>query len=252
MGLEIENELRKIWDRIPTEPNVVNKQFDINSCKALLDLFHVGKYYYMVLNVRTSTYEFVSPEVEEVLGYPAGELDFFTFLNLLHPVDKANLLNYETATEKFFQSVPPEKLFKYKVQYDFRLRRADGHYVRILNQMNIIQHDNQNVRTFLVNTDISHLKHDDTPRMSIIGLDGEPSYYNIDFENIFKPTQQVFTRREKDILKAMASGLKSQEISDALHISKLTVDSHRKNILRKTNARSASEVIRIAYDNGWI
>jgi DNA-binding CsgD family transcriptional regulator len=251
MDLKVENELRKIWDRIPQSPGMKDESFDLEFHKRLLDIFQVGPYYYFILNVRKSVIEVMSEKITEVLGYP-HYLDFNFFINLIHPEDQPNLLNFENATESFFKSLPPDKLFKYKVQYDFRIRKNTGQYIRVLNQMVVISHTEDSVCTFVVNTDISHLKHEDTPRMSFIGLEGEPSYYNIDFQNIFKPTPQVFTRREKDILKAMASGLTSHEISDALNISKLTVDSHRKNILRKTNARSAGEVIRIAYDNGWI
>jgi DNA-binding CsgD family transcriptional regulator len=251
MNLNVENELRKIWDRIPHSPGVKDESFDLEFHKRLLDIFQVGPYYYFILNVRKSVIEVMSDKITDVLGYP-DYLDFDFFINLIHPEDQPNLLNFENATESFFKSLPIDKVFKYKVQYDFRIRKNNGQYIRVLNQMVVIQHDEDNVCTFVVNTDITHLKYDNTPRMSFIGLDGEPSYHNIDFQNIFKPAQQVFTRREKDILKALATGLNSQEISTALNISKLTVDSHRKNMLRKTNAKTAGEIIRIAYDNGWI
>ena len=252
MKLEVEDELRKIWGRIPTAPNTRDENFDVAAYKKLLDIFHVGKYFYAILNVRKSHYEYISPEIEDVLGYKSEDIDLPFFLDILHPEDRPRLLNFENTLERFFNSVDTNKLFKYKTQYDYRLRKADGSYVRILNQMVIIEHDEVNVRTFLVNTDISHLKNDPEPRLSFIGMDGEPSYYNVNVDDVFKPTRQVFTPREKDILKALAAGMKSHQISQALNISKLTVDSHRKNILKKTNAKSAGEVIRIAYDNGWI
>jgi DNA-binding CsgD family transcriptional regulator len=251
MNLKVESELRKIWDRIPKMPSLKDETFSLDVHKRLLDVFQVGPYYYFILNVRKSQIEVMSEGFTEVMGYPSF-VDFDFFINLIHPEDQARLLNFETVTEKFFASLPPDKLFKYKVQYDYRIKKASGQYIRVLNQLLVIQHDAENVCTFVVNTDISHLKQDDTPRMSFLGLDGEPSFYNVDPENIFKPTQQMFTRREKDILKAMASGLSSYQIASELSISKLTVDSHRKNMLRKANAKSAGEIIRLAYDNGWI
>jgi DNA-binding CsgD family transcriptional regulator len=252
MNLKAEEELRKIWGRIPTTLGAINDTFDVAAYKKLLDIFQVGKYFYLILNVRESVYEYISPEIEEVLGYKGEDMNLPKFLSLLHPDDLPQLLNFENSLERFFKNVLPEQLFKYKTQYDFRLKKADGTYVRILNQMVIIQHDEDTVRTFLVNTDITHLKTDPVPRLSFIGMDGEPSYYNVDVENIFKPAKSMFTNREKDILKALAAGMRSQDIGSALNISKLTVDRHRKNMLKKTNAKSAGEVIRIAYDNGWI
>ncbi|MGQ3086568.1 response regulator transcription factor [Flavobacterium sp.] len=54
------------------------------------------------------------------------------------------------------------------------------------------------------------------------------------------------------MLRELANGHNSLEVSRILSISKHTVDSHRKNMLRKTNAGSTGEMIRMAYDKGWI
>lgn len=252
MSLDLYSELKKIWANITTEESVTDFNFDIRLYKKLLDILQVGSYYYLINNVRQSRFDLVSPEVQNVLGYtPEGyELPFYT--GLVHPDDLPYLLNFESAVERFFSNLSGEQLFKYKVQYDQRMRHADGHYIRVLNQYVIIQHDVENVRTFVVQTDITHLKKEPKPVLSFIGLDGEPSYVNVDVQNIFKPAKEIFTNREKDILRALAKGMSSAEISEALSISKLTVDSHRKNMLKKTDAKSTNEIISLAFNNGWI
>jgi DNA-binding CsgD family transcriptional regulator len=247
----IEGELRKIWGRIPSNLNIRNDNFDVNTYKTLLDIFQVGKYYYMIFNVKQSFYDIISPEIKEVLGYGSHEVNFSFFMALVHPDDAPYLLNFENAIEHFFKGLEPHMMFKYKVQYDCRLRRADGTYARILNQTVVLQHDDDAMRTFVINTDISHLKHDPHPKLSFLGLEGTPSFYNVAVENVLN-ARPLFTKREKDILKAMAAGMRSKQISEMLNISKLTVDSHRKNMMKKTHAKSAGEVISMAYDNGWI
>jgi len=252
MSLNVYNELQKIWDNIPKDEKVKDVNFDLYIHKKLLDIFQVGNYYYFVLNVRKSMFEIISPEIEQVLGYPLGTIDLPFFAGLIHPDDLPIFLNFEGAVEKFFSGLSGERLFKYKVQYDFRVRKADGNYIRVLNQLVIIQHDEDNVRTFVVNTDISHLKRELRPIISFVGLEGEPSYLNVDVRNIFKPTKALFTNRERQILHALANGMSSSEIGSALNISKFTVDSHRKNMLKKAEAKSMNEIIRMAYDNGWM
>lgn len=197
-------------------------------------------------------YEMVSEEAEKILGYPLEKITLPFIISIIHPDDLPHFLNFETAITQFFNALSGEELFKYKVQHDFRLLRAYGNYIRILNQLVIIQHDANDVRTFLINTDISHLKKDLIPILSFIGLEGEPSYYNVDVKNIFRISKPVFTKREKDILKALVQGMNSSQISDTLHISKHTVGSHRKNMLRKTEAKSTSELISIAFNKGWV
>lgn len=252
MTKDVYSELKKIWARITTDENITDFNFDIGLHKKLLDIFQIGDYYYIVNNVRKSMFELVSPETEKVLGYPAGSFDLSTYSDAIHPDDMPYFLNFEAAVERFFAGISGEKLFKYKVQYDHRIRRADGQYIRILNQYVIIQHDADNVRTFVIQTDITHLKKDPKPILSFIGLEGEPSYMNVDVKDIFRTSKQVLTSRERDILRELVNGRSSLEISEILNISKHTVDAHRKNMLKKTDAKSTNEIIRIAFDRGWI
>lgn len=54
------------------------------------------------------------------------------------------------------------------------------------------------------------------------------------------------TSREKQIISLLAEGKSSQEISDVLFISYHTVTTHRKNISRKLNIRTFSELLKFA------
>lgn len=54
--------------------------------------------------------------------------------------------------------------------------------------------------------------------------------------------------REKEIVKEMMNGLTNKEISEKLFISESTVETHRKNIYRKTEAHSLPKLIQIVND----
>ena len=58
------------------------------------------------------------------------------------------------------------------------------------------------------------------------------------------------TTRELEVLKLLASGLNSKEISEQLFISTNTVEYHRKQLLRKTESRNVAELIGNAYRRG--
>ena len=155
---------------------------------------------------------------------------------------------------RFFSQSPLEKLMKYKVRYDIRLRKNNGDYARILYQGILIEHDNEGkfLRTLNVHSDISYLKHDGKPTLSMIGMDGEPSYINMGPENIFKENNDDLSNREKQILMLLIEGRLSKEIGSFLHISKQTVDTHRKNMLHKKQLNNTSELIGKAIKYGWI
>jgi DNA-binding NarL/FixJ family response regulator len=56
----------------------------------------------------------------------------------------------------------------------------------------------------------------------------------------------VITRREKEVLELIADGLTNIEIGLRLFISNTTVDTHRKNLLAKFNARNTASLVKIA------
>ncbi|HPT13881.1 MAG TPA: response regulator transcription factor [Bacteroidales bacterium] len=60
------------------------------------------------------------------------------------------------------------------------------------------------------------------------------------------------TRREAEVLKLIADGFTNLEISEKLFISPLTVDSHRKNLLLKFNAKNTASLVKEAVKLGLI
>jgi DNA-binding NarL/FixJ family response regulator len=59
-------------------------------------------------------------------------------------------------------------------------------------------------------------------------------------------TSIVLTRREKEVLGLIAEGMTNNEIGDKLFISTTTVDTHRKNLLAKLEAKNTASLVRIA------
>ncbi len=60
------------------------------------------------------------------------------------------------------------------------------------------------------------------------------------------PDRIVLTRREKEVLELIAGGLTNAEIAAKLFISITTVDTHRKNLLAKFDARNTASLVRMA------
>lgn len=60
------------------------------------------------------------------------------------------------------------------------------------------------------------------------------------------------THREKEVLELIVQELTSKEIAEKLFISKQTVDTHRINIMQKTNSKSVVGLIKYAIQIGLI
>ncbi len=62
----------------------------------------------------------------------------------------------------------------------------------------------------------------------------------------------MLSRREKDILVLLTEGKSTQEIADALFLSFLTVQTHRRNMLNKYQVKNVAELINFALKNKLI
>jgi DNA-binding NarL/FixJ family response regulator len=64
--------------------------------------------------------------------------------------------------------------------------------------------------------------------------------------------QKLLTSREREILKLIAKEYTNREIAEELFISERTVETHRKNIFRKTGTNNLVGLIKFAYANNLI
>lgn len=64
--------------------------------------------------------------------------------------------------------------------------------------------------------------------------------------------QPLLTRREKEIVQLLADGMNGPQIAEKLFLSPLTVETHRKNLLRKFSANSVQLLLKIARDYSLI
>jgi len=64
--------------------------------------------------------------------------------------------------------------------------------------------------------------------------------------------QVLLTDRERDILRLIAKEYSNKKMADELFISERTVETHRKNIFRKTNTTSLVGLIKYAYEHKLI
>ncbi len=60
------------------------------------------------------------------------------------------------------------------------------------------------------------------------------------------------SKREQEILRLISRGFTSATIGNTLFISRYTVETHRKNILRKLNFNSSTELVKFAVEQGLV
>ena len=65
-------------------------------------------------------------------------------------------------------------------------------------------------------------------------------------EDVVQETKGILTKRQIEILKLVGKGKTNQEIADALFIGKTTVETQRKNMIRKLGLHGPGELLRYA------
>lgn len=247
----------RLWDKFGGELNAGNEQklqLELELQKKLLAFLQIGEFYYYIFNVRTCEFELVSPSVEKILGYQPSQVTLEFLFNKFHPEDQAWYVNFENEVGIFLHSLPKDKMFDYKVRMNLRMQRKNGEYASILYQSIVLQQDENGkiLRALGAHTDITHLKPSIKPSLSFIGLGNEPSYVNVQPGKILIPVKEALSEREKEILQLIIRGKQNKEIAEILDISKLTVDKHRNNMIKRNNLKNSGELIAEAIKNGWI
>lgn len=252
------DEMKKTWLQIARyQKTATAPSIELEISKKMLGIMHVADYYYYIVDLVNVEIEMVSPSVLHVLGLK-HEKEFtveYIFDNI-HPDDKQRFIDFERHVTRFFNALPVDKILKYKVSYDYRLRTGYGSYKWILMQTTTIQTDEIGsvLRVLGVQTDITAIKAGDKPMgLSFIGLEGEPSFMNVSKgggEDCFP--KGGFSSRELTVLKLLLNGKTSREISEELFISLHTVNSHRKNIFSKSGCKTLIELGARAKSAGWI
>lgn len=79
-----------------------------------------------------------------------------------------------------------------------------------------------------------------------------PIVYHLDEKLDIVKNEQYFGERELEIMKCLAQQMSSKEIADKLFISSHTVDTHRRNLLDKTNTKDSNSLITYAKMVGWL
>ena len=67
-----------------------------------------------------------------------------------------------------------------------------------------------------------------------------------------EPSWHVLTRRERQVIKMIAEGLKTREIAEELSLSPKTIEKHRTNMMNKLDLHSVSAVTLYAIQSGLV
>jgi DNA-binding CsgD family transcriptional regulator len=200
-------------------------------------------------------YVFLTGSFKFLLGYSraaALQQGPEYFYQQMHPDDLPIVLDTVTRCLRFRYALAPGDRRDYKLSFDFRIQRADGQYIRLVQQVVVLETDRRgNIWLILA---INDLLPDGSPeepvRRQLRSLRDGKYYLFVPEGDAGTGNRLELTRREIEVLGLVAVGLASREIADRLYISVATVNNHRQRILEKMGVRNSAQAVRYASELG--
>lgn len=192
---------------------------------------------------------------ERVLGYKDAEVDLPLIYNTWHPDDTPTMARLTEFSGRALRDTRPVvKPFEGSLMVDYRVRKANGQYIKVLRHTSVFEvheEDGRAISTFSMCKDISSIKSSNHIGWQFSGL--AIDRMGLRHLNELRPHLQYRpTAREMDIIRLLAEGRSSKVIAADLNISLHTVNTHRRNLMERSGTRNAAELMHMAKEQGWV
>jgi DNA-binding NarL/FixJ family response regulator len=248
------NKLKNVWEVAELTSNISTLIPQYNFDEIISSLVSLGPFYYYVIDFSDMSLSHVSPSITDIHGFDRETVTFDAILKTMHPDDMAFVAKAETTCIEFLHTkLGIEKILHYKTNYSFRSRMKNGEYCLLNHQSIILTVDDayRVGKSLNIHTNIDHITQTNSNTISLIGLNGEPSYTNISVVLDSKDVNS-FSKREIEIIKLISKGYSNKKIADSLAITESTVKTHRRNINEKSGTKNAVELVRKCLLQGLI
>lgn len=189
---------------------------------------------------------------DQCLGYTINELTADFFINILHPADLTMYFKISKALLSFVMDNSDGLIpFDSSFQINYRVRKKDGNYIQVVRQSTpFIKNADGKVEAYIsLCSDITSISESNCIKWEISGPRKERFNDYLDEKD---EDENLFSGRELDVLKLLSKGYSSAKISEKLFISVNTVNTHRKNLMRKANVNKTIDLLSFALESGYI
>lgn len=230
---------------------------------SLIDNFKqlaIGPFFWFILNFSNWKHVRGGGAITQMI--PLNEEAFFDTDNLVlhsitHPDDIPSIMAFTDFWMTYFSGLSEEKRLNTKATLYFRIRNPKHEYYWVMVQYlnGVLNTNNQWMYGLVIATDISHIKKEGVPLMSILDTSDENSqqfFYTGHKKISRKNIPGRLTRREIEILRYLSMGYSSKQIATTLKLSIKTIDNHRQNMLHKTNTKSSAELVNYCVHLGYL
>ena len=219
----------------------------IKSVKPFI-LYSQYRYYYDFYKHEAIFLE--NDNIYNFLGYKADEFHHLMLYENIHPADRLIIYKATEKTVNISRSFSHKDITEATFLMDYRIKKKNGEYIRVLRETGCFLTDKLGnmVFSYAFYTDITAIK-----TSNKINFDFKGDLKGVVFpDDELLLDKNIFSKREIEVLQLLSKGSNSIEIADKLFISKNTVDTHRRKMLKKTMLKNTSELVVYGIEIGVI
>lgn len=212
---------------------------------------------YGIMNLSDLSFKYIT-NTEVALGIPVEvfmEKGFSAFLGSMTP-EKENVSAIPTLIKFMIDSIKeaPQEIKKNFVAYGYGMKhfRPSGKSFHTMVQIFGLEFSDKDYPTlcFIVDQDIDHLIKRTDQFWGRLSFNNGELVTTFSSKEMTLKKQDIFSLRELEVLKLLMKGYESKAIGEKLFISSNTVDNHRKNMIRKLDARDTTALVQLTKQLG--
>ena len=241
--------LYSIYQEIFVTYNIVEIEEHIKKLIELDAYYPYNTTFFCITNTISQGFEYVSKNFTSCTGLKnedmfEGGMNFFW--SRFHPEDISLWVKSLQSLMDFTMNDLPEiKRNRMSYTWNYRIKKNDGTYANIIQNTTPLQFDD-------TKKPVIGLAHytvlDNRIHMDVCAsakyLNEKNEYETLFFTNLSSQNKlDIVSNRERDIIRLLLLKQSSKQIAENLFISKHTVDTHRRNILKKFNLTATGELI---------
>lgn len=189
-----------------------------------------------------------SRNIESLLGYNEEEFTMKVALGNIHPDDRRIVTRITRGiVGHYIQEIAPSADTYLTLTY--RFLKKDGSPIKLFRQTGAFELSNEGnlISNWSLLTAVDFISNNNQVEWHLNTNEIDLEKFK---ENVYLEFKDFFTPRELLVIHGIRKGLKSSEIANELCISMATVNTHRKNILRKSNCHNKEQLLEFCGKNG--
>lgn len=233
-----EKDMRLYFEQVK---EIINSNSLKRKSLSQLDVFHLFQNECIFVLDYTQNKIIYKKGFQNVLGYRDDRITNDFIIELIHP-DDAHMVNRIIVAAINYCIEHPKNSTNNLLLIKHRLKHRDGTYINIINQSSVYRTDDSGrISMALIRfTDVSDMDNTENITWTFRASNINKEAFK---KTIYKVYQGFFTKRETEIIVEIEKGLTNKQIGRKLNISVLTVATHRKSILKKSNCHNSKDLI---------